>query len=143
MLDRFSLFAALQRFHCAFLKQPLDSAPLGTHVCELELVRASPRNHDEIHAVGQERRPLPEALAAQPLHTVPLHGATDLARHDEPEARRSWRGRCACGSLRRDEEREVRRPDAAPRALRADELLVLSQPAAGTEGVTQRRGYFL
>jgi hypothetical protein len=123
-----------QRFHGTFLKQPLDAAPLGTHIREPELVGSFARNHDEIHAVGQQGRPLPEALAAEPFHAVALHGAPDLARHDQPEPSRTG----LTSPLRRHEQGEVGGAHAASKALRPDELLVLPHPAVRPEGSAAR-----
>ncbi len=134
------LLGTRQGFHRSLRKLPLDAPPLGPDLREPELGRTFPCDHDEIHSVRQERRPLPEALAAEPLHAVPAHCRTDLARDDEAQPGRRLR---TSTRLEGDEEREMSRSDALGRLLRANELLVLSQPASRPQDEAQAAHYFL
>ncbi len=117
-----------ERFRRPFLKQGRDGAPLCLHVCKAQLVRPGARNHNEIHAFGQQIRPAAKALAAQPLDPVAADGVAQLPGHDDSHPRGSRRRRMGC-----HQQREMPRPDAAARPLRPRELIVPAQPAVGAE----------
>ena len=126
---------ARQRFRSALLEEPLDREPLGTHPRQVELRGPWARDDDEVDPPGKQVRTGPEALTAEALDPVSLHGAADPATHDQPEPR--W----ARHPLGGHEEREVGGSYPAGRAiaLRAHELCVLAESAIGAEGHEVRR----
>lgn len=115
--------ALRQRFRGSLPQEARDREPFGVHLREREFVGAGPSDDDEIDTGRQEVGPGSKALAAEALDAIPLHGAPDLARDDQAQARQ-----CAPRALRRHEEREMRRADAPPDALRTNELGVPAQP---------------
>jgi len=76
--------AARQRFRGALLEPRLDREPFRAHLFEPQLMRPFAGDDDEVDAVGQERRPVAKAFAAETFHTVATHGAADLAGDDHP-----------------------------------------------------------
>jgi hypothetical protein len=126
---------ARQRFRGSFLEQPLDPEPLGADTLEVELRCARAGDDDEVDPFREQVRLGPEALTAEPLHAVSLHGAADPAAHDQAEPRR------ARHALSRQEEREVGGTDAARVlvALRAREFRVFAESSVGAERHDARR----
>jgi hypothetical protein len=129
-----------ERFRRPFLKQGRDRAPLCLHVREAQLVGAGARNHNEIHAFGQQIRGAAKAFAAQALDPVAVDRIAQLSGHHDAKARRSARR-----SMSRDQEREMTGADAPARPLRPRELVVPAKPAVGAEGERRSRQpiYFL
>ena len=123
---------AREHFHGTFLKQRRDAAPLRTHVSQTQLMRSGARNHNEIHAFGQEIGPRPKAFAAKPLDSVSTYGRAELAGDDDTEA-----GRPGGRRLRCDKQRKVRSSNPPSAALCARELAMPAQPAVRPE--RQRR----
>jgi hypothetical protein len=68
-----------QDLRCAFLKQALDAAPLGTNVVEAQLRRAGAGDDHQIDACGQKVGAQAETLPAEALDAVASHRAADGA----------------------------------------------------------------
>lgn len=120
-----------ERLGGALLEPHLDRKPLLPHLGEAEPIRPIARDDHEVDPSGKKLRAEAEALAAQALDPVSPDRAPDPPRHDDAEASRGRRtGRVALGG---HEQREVRGPEAAARALRADELRMSPQPAVAPE----------
>jgi hypothetical protein len=118
-----------QRFRGAPLEEPPDAEPFCADAIEVEPRCPGPGDDDEVDPRREQVRMAPEALAAEPLDPVSLHGAPDPAAHHQPESRGARR------ALGRHEEREVRGPHPAgiAVALRARELRVLAESSIGAE----------
>jgi hypothetical protein len=119
-----------QRFRGALPEEPLHPEPLGADAREVEVGRARSGDDDEVdphrHQIGVGA----EALTAEPLHAVSLHGTPDAATHDQAEPGRPG------DALSGEQEREMSGPHA-PRvaiALGARELDVPADSAIGAEG---------
>jgi len=133
-----------QRFRGALAQEPLHTEPLALDMLEVELGRTGTSDDDEVDPHGEQLRVRSEALTAEPLYAVSLHGTADPAPDDQAEPRRTGH------ALSREEQREVGRADAArvTVALRPRELRVLAESSFGAEGHEARcrqRGapYFL
>src|SRR5260221_12458973 len=95
----------------------MHAFPLFSYAREPELVRARPRDDDEVDAFRHEVRPEPEALATHALHAASDDRVADLLGHDQAEPR----GRAPV-SLGRDQQDEMRRRRALPLRLDAHEV---------------------
>src|SRR5205085_1803921 len=107
-------------------------------VAQTELFRARSGHDDEVDPGGEQIGGEPEAFTADPLDAVAHDRVADLARDDEPEARRprarapSARG-AAIGRLRGHQKDVVRRRHAARDGLGVLVLTPLADPAIGPE----------
>jgi hypothetical protein len=112
----------------AFSQEALHGKPFGAHFAQPEVVGARARNDDEVDTVGEQAAPGSEALTAEALDPISLHGAPDAAGCDDAEARRG-----GLAGLRRHEEGEMGRSHTATQALCPDELGMLSEPSVSAK----------
>lgn len=111
-----------QRICGPLAQRELDRCPFGPHLPEPEQVGAVTRHDDEIHPRGQEPRPQAEALPAKPPDPVSTDRVPRFSGDDKTQARRPGRK-----SVRRDEQRKVRRSNAPTISLLFDEFSMPSQ----------------
>ena len=108
-------------------ERPAHPLPFVSHGREPEHRSPLSRDDHEVDPRGQEIRPQPEALPADPLHAISLDGRAELLGHDQPES-----GRRARVSARpRHEEDKVaarRTPGLEAVSARLDALEVRVSP---------------
>lgn len=126
---------ARQRFRGTPPDEPLHPEPLGADALEIQIRRTRPGDDDEVDPRRHQIGVGPEALTAEPLHAVSLHGAPDATTHDQAEPGRPG------DALSGEQEREVGGPHApgVAIALGARELHVSADSTVGAEGHITRR----